>query len=294
MSAVGVVVRQRRRVLCATVGVGALLAATASPAKAALTLGYIDQFSPPPPALCINPDPIDLVQATGPAAPSYTVPAAPGQSLVVTSWSHHAAPGSAPVGFKIYRPVSGATYRVVGHDGPRPLSSGAVNTFSGLHIPVLPGDVIGLHTGAAPTACHFNTPGQSYLFRTGDLADGQEGVFGQNTGEQLNVSALVAPDNRLTVARVKRNRKRGTARITLQLPNPGVLHLSGKSAAIRGARHLQVSTGALSFVVGTVGFAREKLLARGKVRVEVQTVYAPTGGDGITQKLMVKLRKRLP
>jgi hypothetical protein len=211
---------------------------------------------------------------------------------VVTSWSHHASAGSAPLEFKVYRPVSGSTYRVIGHDGPRPLTSGAVNTFSGLHIPVLPGDVIGLHTGAAPTACHFNQLGQSHLYRPGDLADGQQGDFLPNNGELLNVSALVAPDNRITIVGLKRNKKRGSARITLGIPNPGVIHLTGKSAGFKGPRSRQVTPGALSLVVGAIGVAREKLLDTGKVRVEPVITYAPTGGDAITQKLSVKLRKR--
>jgi hypothetical protein len=285
--------KRSHRALVATLATAALLAVPVSQAKAALEIGYTDQFGPAPPALCINPDPIDLVQAIGPPAASYTVPAGLGESLVITSWTHHAAAGSAPIEFKVYRPVGGATYMVAGHDGPRPLNSGAVNTFSGLHIPVLPGDVIGLHTGAAPTACHFNAPGQSYLFRSGDLADGQQGVFQPNNGEQLNVSALVAPDNRLTVTGIKRKKRRGTARVTIDVPNPGVLHLLGKSVRIRGKRDLQVSAGPLSFVVGTLGFAKEKLLDRGKVKVEVQMVYAPTGGVGVTQKLKVKLLKQL-
>jgi hypothetical protein len=285
--------KRSHRAFLATIATVALLAAPVSQAKAALEIGFTDQFGPAPPALCINPDPIDLVQAIGPPAASYTVPAAPGQSLVVTSWSHHAAAGSAPIEFKVYRLVGGATYRVVGHDGPRPLNSGALNTFSGLHIPVLPGDVIGLHTAAAPTACHFNVPGQSYLFRTGDLADGQQGVFQPNNGEQLNVSALIAPDNRLTVRGVKRNKKRGTAKIALGIPNPGVLHLTGAAVAFRGARHRQVDSGDLSLIVGTIGRAREKLLDTGKVRVIAQITYAPTGGVGVFLPLKLTLRKRL-
>jgi hypothetical protein len=285
--------KRPHRAFLGTIATVALLAAPVSQAKAALEIGFTDQFGPAPPALCINPDPIDLVQAIGPAAPSYMVPAAPGQSLLITSWSHHAAAGSAPLEFKVYRPVSGTTYRVVGHDGPRPLSSGAVNTFSGLHIPVSPGDVIGLHTSAAPTACHFNAPGQSYLFRGGDLADGQEGAFGPNTGEQLNVSALVAPDNRLTVRGVKRNKKRGTARITLGIPNPGELHLAGAAVAFRGGRDRQVQAGEVSLVVRAFGRAREKLLDTGKARVVAQISYVTPGVAGSFLPLKLTLRKRL-
>ena len=285
--------RNRRRALLAAAAAGALLTVSPAPAAAVVGIGNVDFNGPPPPALCINPDPIDLVQASGPAAPSYTVPSIPGQSSVISSWSHHAATGSAPIGFKVYRPAGGSTYTVVAHDGPRPLTSGAVNTFSGLHIPVQPGDVIGLHTGAAPTACHFSAPGESYLFRSGDLSDGQQGSFVLNSGEYLNVSALVEPDNRVTVSGIKRKKKRGTARITLNIPNPGDLHLLGKAVRVRGAHNLHVTPGPLSFVIGTLGFAKEKLLARGKVRVEVQIVYAPTGGTGVTQKQPVKLLKQL-
>jgi hypothetical protein len=291
---VGVVVRQRRRVLWATVGAAAVLAATTSAAKAAVTVGFTDYFGPPPPALCINPSPQDLVQATGPAAGGYTVPVVPGQSLVVSSWSHHAAVGSVPIGFKVYRPVSGLTYRVVGHDGPRALTSGVVNTFSGLHLPVLPGDIIGLHTAGADTACHFNVPGQSYLLRSGDLADGQEGAFSQNLGEQLNVSALISPDDRITLGRVKRNKKRGTAKVTLNIPNPGSVFISSKQVRVLGGpRNRQVNAGGLTFVVGAAPIAKTKLLARGKLRVEIVISYVPAGGAGVTHKFTVKLRKRL-
>jgi hypothetical protein len=285
--------KRPHRAFLATAATVGLLAAPVSPAKAVVSVGFIDQSGPTPPALCINPDPIDLVQAIGPPAPFYTVPAAPGQSLVITSWSHHAATGSAAIEFKVYRPVGGAIYRVVAHDGPRPLTSGTVNTFSGLHIPVLPGDVIGLHTAAAPTACHFNAPGQSYLFRSGDLADGEQGDFQPNNGEQLNVSALVAPDNRLTVHRVKRNKKRGSARIKLGVPNPGELHLAGAGVSFRGARHRAVQAGVVSLIVRAFGRAREKLLDSGKVRVVAQVSYVVGGAEGSFLPVKLTLRKRL-
>ncbi len=97
----------------------------------------------------------------------YAVPFLPAPFLIVTSWSHSAASGSAPLTFKVYRGVGPNAYRVVGHDGPRALSSGVVNTFSGLRIPVRAGDVIGLHTTGASSACLFNAPGDRQFFGTG-------------------------------------------------------------------------------------------------------------------------------
>jgi hypothetical protein len=283
--------RHGRRALLAAVSAAALVLVSPSPASAVVGLGFTDFNGPPPPALCINPDPIDLVQASGPAAPSYTVPALAG-ALVITSWSHHAASASAPIEFKVYRRVSGSTYTVVGHDGPRPLTSGTVNTFSGLHLPVAPGDVIGLHTSGAPTACHFNAPGESYLYRPGDLPDRQAGDFLLNDGEYLNVSALVDLDNRIGVTGVRRSKNKGTARITVHIPNPGVLHLSGATGGFQGPRNRQVATGIVKLVVVAVGRAREKLLDRGKVRVNPVITYVPTGGPANVQMLSIKLRKR--
>jgi hypothetical protein len=107
------------------------------------------------------------------------------------------------------------------------------------------------------------------------------------------VSAVVDLDNRLTVQEIKRNKKKGTARITLNIPNPGALFLAGKGAAFRGTRSRQVEPGPYSLVVGTLGFAREKLLTRGKVRVVAQISYAPTGGAGSFLPVKLTLRKRL-
>jgi hypothetical protein len=267
------------------------LAASASPAGAAVTIGQLAPGSPPPTACSVSQD---LVQPPVTSGNPYTVPALPAPFLIVTSWSHNAAAGSAPLTFKVYRGTGPNTYRVVGHDGPRALSSGVVNTFSGLRIPVRAGDVIGLNTTGASTACEFDAPGERNFFRNGDLADGQEGTFLESPGERVNVTALVEPDNRFTFGKVKLNEEKGTARLTLSVPNPGELTGSGKGVKVAGAAVISKTVpaaGPVNLKIGAKGRKKHKLNETGKVKVKPKITFTPTGGDPSTQSKKLKLRK---
>ena len=94
---------------------------------------------------------------------SYVVPG----TGTITSWSHQARAGSGQMfSFKVFRKVADpATYMVVGHDGPRSLTGGALNTFAGISIPVKPGDLIGINSGSGTmTACVFDVLGETYWY----------------------------------------------------------------------------------------------------------------------------------
>jgi hypothetical protein len=109
--------------------------------------------------------------------------------------------------------VSGLTYTAVGHDGPRPLAGGALNTFPS-SIAVKPGDVIGLSYNVAPPAkaAVFVVPRESYLFRNGNLGDGESDAFTQSQGCRVNATAVFVPSNTFGLGAVERNKKKGTAK----------------------------------------------------------------------------------
>jgi hypothetical protein len=104
---------------------------------------------------------------------------------------------------KIFRLVSGTTYTVVGHDGPRALTPGVVNTFA-TSIPVQPGDVLGVndaHPATGLSACEFSAPGDSFLTYFGSLGDGESGAFSAEVDYRVNATALVEfPPGIATVA----------------------------------------------------------------------------------------------
>ena len=157
-----------------------------------MTIGQLAPGSSPPAPCKLGP--FDSLQPTVTSGSSYVVP--PGGAKIV-SWSTNAAPGTGQMmTLKVFRQVSGFTYKVVGHDGPHQLTPGAVNTFQ-TDIPVEPGDVIGNNDDNAsetPNACVFSAPGDSNLnpISESNLADGASAEFSSIEPEsRLNDTALV-------------------------------------------------------------------------------------------------------
>jgi hypothetical protein len=282
------------------IGVAASLAAlslavSASPAGAAVTIG---QTAPPnPPLTCSGGLLVDSAQPTVTAGNSYVVPG----NGTITSWSHNAYAGAGQtMKMKVWRHVSGQTYMAVGHDGPRDLIGGTLNTFTGIDVPVKAGDVLGLSVGVggAANACSFSAPGGSVLGRMSDLADGQSGEFTSFANQRANIAAVFAPSNTFTLGKVKRNRKKGTATLTVEdVPNPGELVLSGKGlrkASTSGALVAKTVTapGDVTLKVRAKGKKKRKLNESGKVRVKANVTFTPTGGDPRTQSRKLMLKKR--
>jgi hypothetical protein len=210
---------------------------------------------------------------------------------------------------KVFRLVSGLTYKVVGHDGPRNLNPGTLNTFP-TSVAVQPGDVLGLNDANAATvsnACFFSAPGDSDIGSYTDLADGQQGAFISpfNSGRD-NISAVVAfkASNADTLGKVKRNKSNGTATLAVNVPGPGTLSLTGKGVKTqRPAREASASkavsgAGVVKLAIKPKGKAKSKLNKTGKAKVKVKVTYTPSAngsdvaGDPKTQTKRVKLIKK--
>jgi len=268
------------------------LCASASSTPAAVTLG---QLSPDPAStFCFGP--MDEAQPTVTSGNAYVVPGAG----TITSWSHNARAGAGQTfTMKVFRKVADpARYQVVGHDGPRPLAAGALNTFPA-SVPVMPGDVLGLNNGSpVATSCGFPVTGESYLFRNGNLADGESDAFSSFSGYRLNISAVFVYSNAFTLGKAKLNKKKGTATLTATVPNPGELTGSGngvKVASVAGAVTSKTVTapGAVKLTIRAKGKKKATLNETGKVKVKPKITYTPTGGDPSTQSKKLKLKKNL-
>jgi hypothetical protein len=208
--------------------------------------------------------------------------------------------GSGPAGqqlkMKIYRKVAEpTTYQVVGHAGPQTLTPGgtAGNTFPA-SIPVKPGDVLGFHTVTNNSRCAESIVGATVLTSMTDLADGASTAFDNSPNTVISIQASFVPDNTFTRGKVKRNKKKGTATVTLNLPNPGELTGSGGGAKVASvaAASKAVPAGLAKVVIRAKGKKRAKLNETGKVKVKPTITYTPTGGDPGRQKLKLKLLKR--
>jgi hypothetical protein len=273
--------------------VAALLLLGAASARAATTIGQLD---PAPGSSVACAGEFDGLNPTVTSGPSYVVPPYSG---TITSWSTNTsvAPNQM-LTMKVFRNVAGSTWMVVAHDGPRALVAGALNTFSGLNITVKPGDVLGLYYSlVAFNNCEFDVPGESYLERTGNLADGGSGTFSSDTDARMNISAVVKPSSTFTlVGAPRRNKKKGTAVIDVDLPGPGTVELSGPKVKTAGAAARTSATatgpGVVQLVVRAKGKAKKKLKTTGKAKVSVTLTYTPTGGDPSAQSLQLRLKKK--
>ena len=271
------------------------MATVASPAAGAVTIGQTGT----PVGLCsVNQDWVQLVVSTG---NSYVVPSIPPASaLSITSWSHQAysTPGQR-LKLKIYRQVSGLTYSVVGQD-VRPLTESVLNTFS-TSIPVQPGDVLGI-TNAGDTSlvgCGIGAFSETDYYSNGtDTPPGETVTFSQVAGARLDVSAVVEPTNTFTVGETKRNARKGTATVTVNVPNPGEVTVSGDgvkgaSVARGGAIAAKTVPGLnVEMIIKAKGKKLTRLKKTGTVKLSASFTYTPTNGSPSTQTTKVKLRKR--
>ena len=270
------------------------LTASASSATASVTIGQLAPDLGPgmPPLTACGADSDSVIPEVA-SGNSYVFPGAG----VITSWSHNAAAGDLQMlGLKVLRHLGGAEFLVVAQNGPRALAAGSLNTFP-VNIPVLAGDILALNTGppgAPATACEFDGPNYELNDVAGPYAVGQVGIFSTFGGGPfyaINISAVFEFSNAIT-----RNKKKGTATLTVDAPNPGELTGSGKGVKVAGAAVISkpvLAPGEVKLTIKAKGKKKATLKKTGKVTVKPNITYTPTGGDPGTQVVKVKLKKKL-
>jgi hypothetical protein len=193
--------------LCAAV----LLAASSAPsALGSVTIGQL----PPGPVggncgAGSSGNTLETLQPTVTSGASYVVPP---MGVKITSWSTQANELlNQGMKMKVYRPLMGLSYVVVGHDGPFHLTPSQVNTFA-TDLAVQPGDVLGLSVPRPfnDVACGFAAPGERYLqsINAADTADGASATFAPVSGLRDNISAQVALETGQRAAALKKCKKK--------------------------------------------------------------------------------------
>ena len=94
-----------------------------------------------------------------------------------------------------------------------------------------------------------------------------------------------------TLGKVKKNKKKGTAKLTVKnLPAPGELELA-KNKKVKG-KEKTADAGKEKLPIKPKGKAKKKLNKRGKAKVKAEVSYTPDGGEPSTQEKKLKLVKR--
>jgi hypothetical protein len=239
---------------------------------------------------------LDVVQPTVNSGASYVVPGTGGvTNWTVTSWSTRATSDAGQtMTLKIFRLASGpSTYTVIGHDGPRTLLSG-LNQFQS-HVAAQTGDILGSNWSGSAGACTFFAASQAYDYRSGDLGDGGTAPFSTDAthDSRANISAEITPTGDFAVNK-PRTKPNGTAILTMRVPNPGVLSVSGggAKASSSGATKQVPAAGKVKVVIKAKGLKKRQLGRKGKVTVKPKITFTPTGGIPTSEFRKIKLHRR--
>jgi hypothetical protein len=95
------------------------------------------------------------------------------------------------------------------------------------------------------------------------------------------------PSNHIGFGKLKRNKKKGIARLALKLPGPGTVSLGGKGVVT------QPAASRTSILIKAKGKWKRKLDRTGSVKLKLEVTFSPAGGEPAAQARTVKLVKRL-
>jgi hypothetical protein len=264
---------------CAAIGASA-------PALASVTIGQLPTGTPSPSCTASG---FDYLQPSVTGGNFYVAR----QAGTITSWSTNSSGAGATYVLKVFRRTTDPeSFQVIAHSPPQTLSSG-LNTFS-VSLSVKSGDLLGYHESGPANSCTFFLPGDTVLNRGGDLSDGAVGTFAPRNDMRLNLQAVLVPDNAFTLGAITRDRKRGTATITAQVSNPGLVTVTGKGLKKGHAAKTLAVAGPVSFPIAATGRAKRRLLRKGRVTLPVTVTFFPTGGDPSAQTINLGLRKIRP
>jgi hypothetical protein len=253
----------------------------------------------------------DLLDANCPGPPNTSVDPDPGDRDVQTFTAQRT--GSLVRGETEISKLGGAAdwvMQIVTTDGSGIPTNNvlASTTIANASVPDGDSRIVGLFASPASVVAGqqfgllITRPGESYTLR--DRSDnpcpGQEffsasgGPFMAEPIFDFVFAVFVKPSNAVTLGAITRNKKKGTATLPVNVPNPGELTGSGngvKASSAGAVISKSVSAGQAQLLIKAKGKKRKQLNQKGKVKLNVAVTYTPTGGDPSTQSVKVKLKK---
>ncbi len=100
------------------------------------------------------------------------------------------------------------------------------------------------------------------------------------------------PSNSFSFGKVKHNKKKGTAKLTVEVPGAGAVSLA-KSGKVSGADADASAAGDVKLKIAAHGGAKDKLADKGKLKVKAKVTFTPTGGTPKTNTKKLKLKLKL-
>jgi hypothetical protein len=99
------------------------------------------------------------------------------------------------------------------------------------------------------------------------------------------------PANDFGFGKVKKNKRKGTAKLTIKVPGAGELDLA-KTKTVKTDDESAEDAGKEKLSIKPRGKAKKKLNSKGKAKVKANVTFTPTGGSPNTEDKKIKLVKR--
>ena len=116
-------------------------------------------------------------------------------------------------------------------------------------------------------------------------------AFIRGVGEPFGLAVdAEVPGNDLEFAGLKRNKRKGTAKLTVEVPGAGSLELGGNG--IKPVAADAQDAGAVELAVVAKGSKKTRLKRKGKVKLEAEVTFSPVGGTPNTEATKVKLVRK--
>jgi lysophospholipase L1-like esterase len=100
-----------------------------------------------------------------------------------------------------------------------------------------------------------------------------------------------APSNDFSFGEVKKNKRKGTAKLTVKVPSPGQLELA-RTKKVKADREPTEAVGPEKMSIEPRRKTKQRLAATGKAKVTAEVTHSPDGGEPNTQGKRIKLVKR--
>jgi hypothetical protein len=217
----------------------------------------------------------------------------------VVAWRVRSGASGGDTGFQVVKPLGGNLFTATGSTEILDVPPNATSSFTPPGLPISIGDRIGIwndgsYGGLIFTKMDFAAKisyWNPYL-QTG--APGREPNDDQSF--EIMFNAEITPTNTFTAGVTARNKKKGTATITVESPNAGEVVATGngvKTSGLARSSKAVSAPGPVTFLIKAKGKKKVKLNQTGKVKVTLNVTFTPTGGSANTVPTKVKLKKKL-
>jgi hypothetical protein len=108
--------------------------------------------------------------------------------------------------------------------------------------------------------------------------------------------SLPPPSNAIVRGKLTLSKKKGTGKLAINVPGPGILTAvaKGKTKRIRNANLTVTGAGTVKVPLNPNGAGKKVLNNKGKLKAQIGVTFTPTGGSANTQTYKVTLKKTLP